>query len=108
MIDTSLPLFPEKEGYKCYALNIDQTTKRINYKTYDIYGNIEDIRVNDIPEGDITNYLYINGEFVFDPLPEPEPELDPIEVLQSEVAELKSQNEMLTECLLEVSEEIYN
>ena len=91
-----------------YALRLDTNTNRIQYALYDINGNPEDPRTTILPSGLLQNYLYINGEFIYDPLPEPEPEPDPIEVLQSEVAELKSQNEMLTECLLEVSEEIYN
>ena len=95
-------------NYGKYAINLNNETNRINYATYEAFCNKDAILVNNLPNGNITDYLYINGEFVYDPIPEPEPEPDPIEVLQSEVAELKSQNEMLTECLLEVSEEIYN
>ena len=29
--------------------------------------------VNEIPEGDVTDYKYVKGEYVYDPLPEPEP-----------------------------------
>lgn len=28
--------------------------------------------VDDLPEGNLPDYLYINGEYVYDPLPEPE------------------------------------
>ena len=34
------------------------------------YMNIVDI----LPEGDISDYKYIDGEYVYDPLPEPEPQ----------------------------------
>ena len=34
------------------------------------YTNIVDA----LPEGDISDYKYIGGEFVYDPLPEPEPQ----------------------------------
>lgn len=27
-----------------------------------------------LPDGDVTQYRYVNGAFVYDPLPEPEPE----------------------------------
>ena len=27
-----------------------------------------------LPEGDVTQYRYVDGEFVHDPMPEPEPE----------------------------------
>ena len=30
-----------------------------------------------LPEGDVTQYRYVNGEFVHDPLPEPEPTQEP-------------------------------
>jgi len=90
-----------------YALKLDPVTFRILTVTEDKFGGIEDPRVDEFPVHP-SNYLYINNEFIYDPLPELEPEPDLIEVLQSEVADLKSQNEMLTECLLEVSEEIYN
>lgn len=35
------------------------------------YNNIVDI----LPDGDITDYKYVNNEYVYDPLPKPEPEL---------------------------------
>lgn len=34
------------------------------------YGN----KVGTLPDGDITDYKYINGEFIHDPLPVPVPE----------------------------------
>ena len=34
------------------------------------YTNIVDV----LPEGDISDYKYIDGEYVYDPLPEPEPQ----------------------------------
>lgn len=30
-------------------------------------------RVDDLPDGDISDYLFVDGEYVFDPLPRPEP-----------------------------------
>lgn len=30
-----------------------------------------------LPEGDVTQYRYVDGAFVHDPLPEPEPEPEP-------------------------------
>lgn len=43
------------------------------------YTNIVDI----LPEGDISDYKYIGGEFVYDPLPEPEPQ--PVEPTADDV-----------------------
>ena len=58
-------------------------------------------KVNTLPEGDITDYKYINNEYVYDPLPEPEPaeeqptQLDRIEAQVTYTA-------MMTDTLLEV------
>lgn len=30
--------------------------------------------VEELPEGDITDYRYVEGEFIYAPLPEPDPE----------------------------------
>ena len=34
------------------------------------YMNIVDV----LPDGDISDYKYIDGEYIYDPLPEPEPQ----------------------------------
>ena len=31
--------------------------------------------VNSFPDGDVTEYRYVGGEYVYDPLPKPDPEL---------------------------------
>ena len=37
-------------------------------------GNYDGMPIVDaLPEGDITDYLYINNQYVYDPLPRPEP-----------------------------------
>ena len=43
------------------------------------YTNIVDV----LPEGDISDYKYIGGEYVYDPLPEPEPQ--PVESTADEI-----------------------
>lgn len=42
--------------------------------TYDEYAPADQPRVESLPEGDISDYKYVDSEFVYDPLPEPEPE----------------------------------
>lgn len=37
------------------------------------YNNI----IDTLPDGDITDYKYINSEYVYDPLPKPQPEPEP-------------------------------
>lgn len=44
-------------------------------------------QVETLPEGDITDYLYINNEYIYDPLPKPpEPEPAPEYVTYDELA----------------------
>ena len=63
------------------------------------------IRLCALPEGDVTQYRYVDGAFVYDPLPETsEPEE---QTVPERVAELERQNAMLTECLLEMSGIVY-
>lgn len=43
------------------------------------YTNIVDV----LPDGNISDYKYIDGEYVYDPLPEPEPQ--PVEPTADEI-----------------------
>lgn len=53
-----------------YALNLDKD-HRILSATYDQYAPPSQPRVSTLPTGDITDYLYKNGGYVYDPLPAP-------------------------------------
>lgn len=60
-----------------YVLNIDKETNRILSAWVVLedmdYGDMP--RVDTLPENGVSNYLWIDGEYVYDPLPEPvEPE----------------------------------
>lgn len=55
-----------------YALNLD-TDNRILSVTFDEYAPEEQPRVETLPEGDVTDYKYIDNEFVYDPVPQPVP-----------------------------------
>ena len=46
------------------------------------YMNIVDV----LPDGDISDYKYIDGEYVYDPLPEPEPQ--PVEPTADDVLDV--------------------
>ena len=66
-----------------YALNIGEDN-RILSATYEEYA-VEGMPIVDaLPSGetpeenDISNYRYVDGEFVYDPLPQPEPP-EPVE-----------------------------
>ena len=56
-----------------YSLNLDKDGRILSacicLKGFE-YTNIVDV----LPEGDISNYKYIGGEYVYDPLPKPEPQ----------------------------------
>lgn len=53
-----------------YALNLD-ADGRILSVTYESYAVVGMPIVNTLPDNDIADYKYINGEFIYEPLPEP-------------------------------------
>lgn len=72
---------------KLYALNLADDG-RVLSATEDQYGAEGQPRVETLPEDDIYDYKYIDGEFVYDPLPAPpEPEPAPEYVTYDELAE---------------------
>lgn len=44
--------------------------------------------VDTLPEGDVADYLYVNGNYIYDPLPKPEVEVTVL-VTESELAALQ-------------------
>ena len=54
-----------------YALNLAEDG-RILSATYPQYAHEDAVVVDALPEGDITDYLYMDGQYVYAPLPEPE------------------------------------
>ena len=58
-----------------YALNLGEDN-RILSVTFEKYATPNMPIVDEIPSGDVTDYLYVGGEYVYDPLPKPsEPKL---------------------------------
>ena len=57
---------------KLYALNLADDG-RILSTTFDRYGAEGQPRVDTLPDGNLTDYKFIDGEYIYDPLPEPEP-----------------------------------
>jgi hypothetical protein len=55
-----------------YALNLDKTTNRILSVTFAEYAAPDAVLVEAILDGNITDYLYIDGIFIYDPLPKPD------------------------------------
>ncbi len=54
--------------------------------------------VEAFPEGDVTEYRYVNGEFVHDPLPVQEPAPTQLDTIEAQVI----YTAMMTDTLLEV------
>lgn len=65
-----------------YSLNLD-TDNRILSACVCLEGFEYMNIVDALPEGDISNYKYIGGEYVYDPLPQPEPQ--PVEPTADDV-----------------------
>lgn len=52
-----------------YALNIDSATGRVLSATFPEFAANDAVLVDELPEGDISDYLYMDGEFIHDPIP---------------------------------------
>lgn len=90
-----------------YALSLDKDS-RILSATLSKYAFQDAIQVDTLPTGDLADYKYINNEFIYDPLPKEPEAKDQIDILQEKIDSLESQNNILLECLLEMSEIVYN
>lgn len=78
------------------------------------------INRNALPDGDITQYKYINNEFIYDPRSEPEPAI-PTPTAEERISELESdkklmdaqiqalsaRNDFLEDCIAEMATIIY-
>ena len=64
-----------------YALNLNEEKRILSACIVLENGIYTDMPiVETLPEGNIVDYLYVNGEYVYSPLPEPEePEHEPTE-----------------------------
>ncbi len=56
------------------------------------------VLVESLPEGDVTDYRYVNGEFAFDPVPVETPAPERIDVIEAQI----TYTAMMTDTLLEV------
>lgn len=57
-----------------YALNLDMDNRILSAWIVLGIGNYDGMpKVDTLPDGDITDYLYVDGVYVYEPLPEPEP-----------------------------------
>lgn len=89
-----------------YALHLDENG-RVLSATYPEFAPANAPTCEALPEGDISDYIFntTTQEFTYDPLPHEDiPETPSVE---DQLAELRGQNSMLMECLLEMSEMVY-
>ena len=89
-----------------YALNLADDGHVLS-ATYPEFAPADAPTCEALPEGDISDYIFntTTQEFTYDPLPhEDTPETPSVE---DQLAELREQNNMLMECLLEMSEMVY-
>lgn len=64
---------------KIGALNLDANDgNRILSCTFEEFAPPDQPRVTEIPDDDVTKYKYVDGEYIYDPRPEP-PEPEPTE-----------------------------
>lgn len=82
-----------------YALKLGEGG-RILFATYPKYAPQDAVIVDALPEGDITDYRRVDGDFVYDPLPAEAPVEAPsqLDIIEAQVA----YTAMMTGTLLEV------
>ena len=60
-----------------YALSLAEDN-RILSATYEEFAPTDAVLVDELPDGDISDYLYQDGGYIFAPLPDPEtPDAEP-------------------------------
>ena len=57
-----------------YALNLNENN-RILSVTFDQFAPASQPRVEELPDGNVNDYLYVDGEYVYDPVPQPTPKI---------------------------------
>lgn len=72
-----------------YALNLADDD-RVLSATYDKYAPAHQPRVDYLPEGSLPDYKYMDGEYIYDPLPEPE-QLEPQPTQEERIAALEEE-----------------
>lgn len=85
---------------KLYALNLADDGRILSANSIVKYAPESQPRVSELPEGNLPDYKYINGEYVYDPLPKEEPKVVPtqLDMIEAQV----TYTAMMTDTLLEV------
>ena len=70
---------------------------RVLCATFEKYAHGDALVTDTLPEGDITDYRYVGGEFIYDPLPVEEEQITQMDRLEAQVV----YTAMMTDTLLE-------
>lgn len=81
-----------------YALNLAEDG-RILSVTYEKYAPTNAVIVETFPDGNVYDYRYVNGEYVYEPIPAPEVEEVPTDA--ERIAELEEALAMLLNGVVE-------
>lgn len=82
-----------------YALNLAEDNRILSACVVLPNGDYGDMPiVKTLPDGDVSDYIFMNGICVYDPLPEPEHE-EPEPTLESRVCDLESDSTEMKEVL---------
>ena len=82
-----------------YALNLAEDS-RILSATYEKYAPADAVLVDELPEVNLYEYRYVDGEYIHDPIP-----VEPVEEKPSQLDIIEAQvtyTAMMTDTLLEV------
>ena len=62
------------------ALNLNEDNRILHACKVLTNGNYDGMPIVDtLPEGNLPDYLYVNGEYIYNPLPKPEQTVEPVE-----------------------------
>lgn len=56
-----------------YALNLAEDGRILSVSYYNEHTPKDAVLVDEKPEGNVSDYRYVDGKYIYDPLPEPEP-----------------------------------
>ena len=82
-----------------YALNLAEDG-RILSATFEKYAQVGSVLVDELPDGNLSDYIWQDNAFVYDPMPEPEPETETPSQLDRVEAQV-TYTAMMTDTLLE-------
>ncbi len=60
-----------------------------------------------LPDGDISDYRYVEGEYVYDPLPKESEPIDEVTLIRAQVQALSDRNDFMEDCIAEMAMLVY-